>query len=104
MPGKDKTDTNSLQKKRATKCKSMDEGTFAFLKWTNCMSFESEGYEKNPPLVLKYIDFPNLGWIKLFDRFWDMTCISSLLIVLRRAVHACRMIAHMSVSLFVYSN
>ena len=77
MPGKDKTDTNSLQMERATKCESMDEGTFAFLKWTNCMSFESEGYEKNPPLVLKYIDFPNLGWIKLFDRFWDMTCMSS---------------------------
>ena len=73
MPRKDKTDTNGLQMKRATKCECMDEGKFVFLNWMNCMSFEREGYEQNPPLVLKYIDFPNLGWIKLFNRFWDMT-------------------------------
>ena len=77
MPGKDKTDTTSLKMKRATKCEGTDEGTFAFLNGMNCMSFDGGGYEQNPPLVLKYIDFPNLGWIKLFDRFWDMTCMSS---------------------------
>ena len=70
MPGKDKTDTNSLQMKRDTKCESMDEGTFVFLNWMNCMSFDSEGYEQNPRLVLKYIDFPNLSWIKLYDIFF----------------------------------
>jgi len=69
MSSEDKTNTNSLQIIKATQCESLDEGTFAFLKWMNCKTFDTEGYEQNPPIVLKYVDFPNLGWIKLFDRF-----------------------------------
>ena len=69
MSSKDKLKTNSIQLKKATKCESLDEGTFAFLNWMNCKSFDNEGYEQNPPLILKYVDFPNLREVKLFDRF-----------------------------------
>ena len=68
MSSKDKK-TNSIQLKKATKCESLDEGTFAFLNWMNCKSFDSEGYEQNPPLILKYVGFPDLSLVKLFDRF-----------------------------------
>ena len=69
MSSKDKIKTNSLQLKKAMKCESLDEGTFAFLNWMNCKSFDSEGYEQNPPLTLKYVDFPKIGLVRLFDRF-----------------------------------
>jgi hypothetical protein len=69
MSSKDKIKTNNLQLKKAEKCESLDEGTFAFLNWMNCKSFDSEGYDQNPPLVLKYVDFPNIGLVRLFDRF-----------------------------------
>ncbi|MFI5407497.1 MAG: hypothetical protein ACHQ1D_13415 [Nitrososphaerales archaeon] len=69
MSSKDKIKTNSLLLKKAMKCESLDEGTFAFLNWMNCKSFDSEGYEQNPPLVLKYVDFPKIGLVRLFDRF-----------------------------------
>ena len=69
MSSKDKLKTNSIQLKKATKCESLDEGTFAFLNWMNCKSFDSEGYEQNPPLILKYVDFPKVSLVKLFDRF-----------------------------------
>ncbi len=69
MSSKDKVKTNSLQLKKAEKCKSLDEGSFAFLNWMNCKSFDSEGYDQSPPLTLKYVDFPKVGLIRLFDRF-----------------------------------
>jgi hypothetical protein len=69
MSSKDKLKTNSIQLKMATKCESLDEGTFAFLNWMNCKSFDSEGYEQNPPLTLKYVDFPRVSLVKLLDRF-----------------------------------
>ena len=43
MSSKDKIKTNSLLLKKAMKCESLDEGTFAFLNWMNCKSFDSEG-------------------------------------------------------------
>lgn len=69
MSSKDKIKTNSLQLKKAMKCESLDEGTFAFLNWMNCKSFDNEGYERNAPLILKSVDFPKVGLVRLFDRF-----------------------------------
>ena len=53
MSSKDKIKTNSLQLKKAMKCESLDEGTFAFLNWMNCKSFDSEGYESEPSFNLE---------------------------------------------------
>jgi hypothetical protein len=69
MSSEDKINTNNLQLKKAMKCESLDEGTFAFLNWMNCKSFDSAGYEQNPPLILKYVDFPNVDSVILFYRF-----------------------------------
>jgi len=78
MSTKDKIKTNSLQLKKAMKCESLDEGTFAFLNWMNCKSFDNAGYEQNPPLILKYLDFPNLSEVKLFDRFLNQDIFVSV--------------------------
>lgn len=69
MSSKDRIKTNNFQVKKAIKCESLDEGTFAFLNWMNYKSFDRAGCEQDPPLVLKYVDFPKVGLVKLFDRF-----------------------------------
>ena len=69
MSTKDKIKTNNLQLKKAMKCESLDEGTFAFLNWMNCKSFDGEGYDQNPPLILKYVDFPKADLVKLYDGY-----------------------------------
>ena len=77
MSRKDKIRNNNLQVK-AEKCESLDEGTFAFLKWMNCKSFIAAGdnYTQNPPLILKHINFPYITQVKLFDR-----CLNSDILV-----------------------
>ncbi|MBA3750365.1 MAG: hypothetical protein H0X03_05640 [Nitrosopumilus sp.] len=77
MSKKDKIKINNLQIK-ADKCESLDEGTFAFLKWMNCKSFvkDDEDYNANPPLVLKHVNFPYNSLVKLFDR-----CLNTDIIV-----------------------
>ncbi len=77
MSRKDKIRNNNLQVK-AEKCESLDEGTFAFLKWMNCKSFiaAEDNYTQNPPLILKHINFPYVTQVKLFDR-----CLNSEILV-----------------------
>jgi hypothetical protein len=77
MSRKDKIRNNNLQVK-AEKCESLDEGTFAFLKWMNCKSFiaADDNYTQNPPLILKHINFPYVTQVKLFDR-----CLNSDILV-----------------------
>lgn len=77
MSRKDKIRKNNLQVK-AEKCESLDEGTFAFLKWMNCKSFiaADDNYTQNPPLILKHINFPYVTRVKLFDR-----CLNSDILV-----------------------
>jgi hypothetical protein len=68
MSNKDKIKHNNNLQVRVEKCESLDEGTFAFLNWMNCKSFFDEKYKKNPPLILKNIDFPNIKIISILDR------------------------------------
>ncbi len=77
MSRKDKIRNNNLQVK-AEKCESLDEGTFAFLKWMNCKSFiaTDDNYTQKPPLILKHINFPYVTRVKLFDR-----CLNSDILV-----------------------
>lgn len=69
MSRKDRIRNNKLQVK-AEKCESLDEGTFAFLKWMNCKSFiaADDNNTQYPPLILKHINFPYVTRVKLFDR------------------------------------
>jgi hypothetical protein len=69
MSRKDKIKHTDLQVK-AEKCQSLDDGTFAFLKWMNCKCFISDNdhYAHNPPLVLKHINFPYVTLVRLFDK------------------------------------
>jgi hypothetical protein len=69
MSNKDKIKINRQQLKKAEKCESLDEGTFAFLNWMNCKSFIGESYDNSPPLILKYINFPQVTVVKLFDSY-----------------------------------
>lgn len=65
----DKTNTSSQQVKKSEKCESLDEGTFAFLNWMNCESYNKEDFEINPPLILEHIDLPNPSLVKFYDRY-----------------------------------
>jgi hypothetical protein len=69
MSSKDKIKTNPLQLRKTMRCESLDEGTFAFLNWMNYKSFDSEGCEQSPALILRYAEFPKVGLVRLFDRF-----------------------------------
>ena len=62
MSSKDKIKTNTLQLRKAMRCESLDEETFALLNWMNYKSFDSKGCEQSPPLILRYAEFPQLVW------------------------------------------
>ncbi len=68
MSNKDKIRHNNNLHYGMERCESLDEGTFAFLNWMNCKSFLDKNYKKNPPLLLKNIDFPYIKLVKIFDR------------------------------------
>ena len=78
MSSKDKIKTNSLLLKKAIKCESFDEVTFSFLNCMNLKSFYSEAYYHNTTLILKYVVFPKLGLVKLFDRFLGQDIIVNI--------------------------
>ncbi len=87
MSSKGKIKHEDLQlKKRAEKCESLDEGTFAFLNWMNCKSFLNDEYERNPPLILKHINFPNATLVKIFDRYLN----SDILVDIVEGVPLCK--------------
>lgn len=69
MSSKGKIKSNNLELKKVENCESLDEGTFAFLNWMNCKCFINDEYPKNPPIILKHINFPKISLIKIFDRF-----------------------------------
>lgn len=86
MSNKDKIKINRQHLKKVEKCESLDEGTFAFLNWMNRKSFISESYDKNPPLILRYINLPKITFVNLFDSYLS----SDVLIEITDCVPLCK--------------
>ena len=78
MSRQDKVNSNKLRIK-CTRCESLDDGTLAFLTWMNCKSFiGDDDYKRNPPLILKHVNFPSKNLVKIFDKFLDSDVVVNI--------------------------